>query len=74
MFEQLEKVLRETHAPAKEKLLWLVNNAGSSWWLPDREGDLISPCVFCVLKKKVQHRVLQSQPHGICVALTSGNI
>lgn len=50
-------MLGETHVPAKGKLLWLVNNAGSLWWVPDRKGDLISPYVFFLFrgKKKVQH-------------------
>ena len=75
MFEQLEKGLGGSHAPAKEKLLWLVNNAGSLWWLPDREGDLISSYAFCLFEKNFfQHGVRQSQHRGIHVVLTSGNI
>ena len=45
---QLEKVLGETHVPAKEKLLWLVNNAGSLWCVPDRKRFSFSLCIFLI--------------------------
>lgn len=47
-----KKVLVGSHAPAKGKLLWLVNNAGSSQRFPDWEGDLISPYAFCLSEKQ----------------------
>lgn len=42
MLKQLEKVLGETHVPAKEKLLWLVNNAGALQWVSGRKKDFSS--------------------------------
>lgn len=56
MLEQLEKVLGEMHVPAKEKLLWLVNNAGSLRWVSGRKKDFSSRIFLILKKEKFQHQ------------------
>lgn len=69
------KVSDAMHIPAKEKLLWLVNNVGSLWQVPDRKGDLISPRAFVLFKKeKFRPQVLRPQRPDTPAVLTSGNV
>lgn len=62
--------------PAEEKLSWFVSNVGSSWRVPGRKGDLISPCAFVSFKKvkKFPHHVLQPQRPGPRATQTSENV
>lgn len=69
MLEQLEKVLGETHVPAKEKLLWLVNNAGSLRWVSGRKKDFSSRIFLILKKKKVSAPVLHPQQHDVRAVL-----